>query len=247
MHNKLQIVTMLILVGMMGFIDGSFSQAQEANTNLYTRGVKGYFMAGANIFDLDELNATLRRSSYPAFSDNLFSFGGGGHLIINRLLIGGEGHGLLTKEKSVVLANRLYKSSLEISYGFVTAGYQVIANGGFSFYPLLGIGGGIISMKIHEKTPASFDEILANPGRNATLTMAGFLVHASLGGDYFFVVDQDAGERRGLIVGFRAGYNFAPLKSDWQLDEFEIAGGPDIDVTGPYVRLLIGGGELRSK
>jgi hypothetical protein len=102
-------------------------------------------------------------------------------------------------------------------------------------------------MKIREKTSASFDEILANPGRSATLTTAGFLVHVSLGGDYLFVMHQDAGERRGLIVGFRAGYNFAPLKSDWHLDEFEIAGGPEINVTGPYVRLLIGGGELRSK
>jgi opacity protein-like surface antigen len=239
MHNKFKLISAFIPVALMSLL--TISLAQETKT----RGGRGYFMTGANRLDLNGLNSTLQINNYPSFPDNLFSLGGGGHAVINQFIIGGEGHGLLTSKKDFTLADRNYKSALEAGYGFFNVGYQIIANSSFSFYPLIGIGGGGITLKISDKTATSFDEILADPGRNVKLTTGGFLLHAALGTENLFVTRENENKRSGFVLGLRAGYIFAPIAGDWHFDGSEIAGGPEIGFTGPYVRLMIGGGGMR--
>ncbi len=53
------------------FVAVSMATAQEARTNTKMRGGWGYFMSGANILDLDGLNAKLMSTGHPTFSDNL--------------------------------------------------------------------------------------------------------------------------------------------------------------------------------
>jgi len=230
-------------VAVVSFSSVVFSQENEAQT----RGGRGYFMAGASILNFDGFNAALRAQNYPAFSGNLFSLGGGGHGIIHRFVIGGEAHALITGNKDFTLSNRNYKSSLETGYAAFNVGYQIIRHHGFALYPLIGLGGGSVSLKISDRTPTSFDDVLANPGRYARLTTGGLLMHASVGLDYLIITRRTERRSRGFVLGLRAGYNFVPITGDWHLEEFEAAGGPEIDVAGPYVRLLIGGGNNRSK
>ncbi len=131
------------------------SEAQEI-----IKGGKGYFMLGGNIIDIQNLNSRLETKGYPKFSDKFISLGGGGHSIIGKVIIGGEGHGLIKKEAS----NENYKSSLGVGYGFFDLGYIVFSTENLSLYPLLGLGGGGMSLKIMEKeTHPSFDDVLNNP------------------------------------------------------------------------------------
>ena len=46
----------------------------------------------------------------------------------------------------------------------------------------------------------------------------------------------------GMVLGVRAGYTFSPFKGDWNMDDLEISGAPETGITGPYIRLMIGGG-----
>jgi len=240
MRNQTRTIIALASAAWMSFSTASL--AQEAGADTKTRSSRGYFMPGASILDLDNLNAKLQSTGYPSFSDNLFSLGGGGHSIINRFIIGGEGHGLMTSDKDFTLANRNYKNKLDAGYGFFNLGYQIIANGGFSLYPLIGIGGGHLKLKITERASPSFDDVLANPNRSAELSTGGLLLHASLGFDHLVGMRRDGGRQGGFMLGLRAGYIFAPLKDDWRLNASEIAGGPELSVTGSFVRLMIGGG-----
>ena len=73
------------------------------------------------------------------------------------------------------------------------------------------------------------------------------LLSASFGLDYMATVEETDKGIGGLIIGFRAGYNIAISKDDWMLDDLELAGGPDIGFTGPFFRLLIGGGGFGPK
>jgi hypothetical protein len=55
-------------------------------------------------------------------------------------------------------------------------------------------------------------------------------------------VDQLFGGRRGVNVGLRAGWTFAPLDSEWAFGRNDVADGPEGGFTGPYIRLSVGGG-----
>ncbi|MDZ7292153.1 MAG: hypothetical protein ONB44_20555 [candidate division KSB1 bacterium] len=244
MNNKIRIITTFMAVLFLGLCS---AQAQETKAQTKMRGGRGYFMTGVNMLDLGAFNSQLQSSGYSSFSEDLFALGGGGHAIINHLIIGGEGHALLTSDKDVVLAGRRYKTSLEAGYGFFDLGYQLISHGGFALYPLVGIGGGGLVLKISERASPSFDEVLADPGRGAQLFTGGLMLHASLGADYFIQTRRDESKQGGVMIGIRAGYNFTPIKGDWSLEEFAIAGGPEIGITGPYVRVMLGGGGNRSK
>ena len=102
-----------------------------------------------------------------------------------------------------------------------------------------------MSVKIIEKGTPSFDEVLDNPKRSAELSIGGFLLNLALGTDYLLKLGEDEKGGGGLVFGLRIGYTFAPIKSDWEMDGMDISGGPDLGITGPYIRLTIGGGDSK--
>jgi len=218
----------------------TIAYAQEMAVFDKEGGGRGYFMFGGNIIDIKSLNSYLESKGYSKLADNFISFGGGGYGIIGKVIIGGEGHGLIGEEST----SDSYKTSIGASYGFVNFGYIVYSTKGLSVYPLLGLGGGKMSLKIVERgTASSFDDVLDNPERSAKLSTGGFLLTLALGTDYLLKLGEDEKGKGGLVFGLRIGYTFAPIKGSWEMDGgIEISGAPEIGITGPYIRLMIGGG-----
>ena len=83
------------------------------------------------------------------------------------------------------------------------------------------------------------DDVLDDPGRSSQMSNGSLLVGGALGGDWFLPFGSARG---GMVLGFRAGYNYAPIETDWTIDGNDVAGGPDVALTGAFVRLSIGGG-----
>lgn len=247
MNSSLKALAAWFVVILLSFSFRAFAQTPPPLATGNMRGGQGYFMISTNILDLDEFNTSLRQNGYPDFSGDLFSAGLGGHSTVNRFILGMEGHALITGKKNFTRANRNYQRSLEAAYGFLNIGYQVIRHAGFSLYPLFGLGGGGVMLKITDRTTTAFDDVLANPGRSAQLTTRGFLLHAALGFDYLVATRQSKNRTSGLVIGLRTGFNFAPRNGTWHLEESKISGGPEIGVTGPYIRLLLGGGSQQNK
>jgi hypothetical protein len=245
MYGKVKIFATLTVVVAVSILFANISQGQEITPATKEGGGMGYSMLGRSTIDIKDLNTKLESKGYSKISDNFFSVGGGGHGIINnRLIIGGEGHGLLGEE--VTSGN--YKNSLNIGYGFFDLGYIVYSIKDLRVYPLLGLGGGGMNLKIAEKlTSLSFDNVLDNPKRNVELSTSGFLLNLALGIDYLLKFGEDEKGRAGMILGLRAGYTLSPFKGGWEMDEIEISGAPEIGITGPYIRLMIGGGEIGKK
>ena len=80
------------------------------------------------------------------------------------------------------------------------------------------------------------------PGEKSGLNLA-------VGADYILKLgeddeDEDGDDEGGLMIGVRAGYTVAPIKGDWDLGGYEISGGPDNPITGPYIRFMVGGGGM---
>lgn len=206
---------------------------------------QGYFYIGASTVDVEKLNRSLNAFGYPELADRVISMGGGGHTFINRLVIGGQGHALIGKSYDVTVRNTQYKTSLNGGIGFFNVGYLLTRGGNLKVYPMLGIGGGGIELSIIEKQPPAFEQILQQPNRSSRLSKGVFLVNLSLGVDFLVVTKADEEGTRTLVMGLELGYTVTPLASGWEAESMEITGGPDVGVTGPYVRFKIGGGGRR--
>ncbi|MEO0294212.1 MAG: hypothetical protein ABIN61_08360 [candidate division WOR-3 bacterium] len=223
----------ILLIMNLTFFFGKKLVAQNMNG-----GGAGYFMLGGNIIKLENLNSELEKNGYSKLEENFFSLGGGGYGIIGKVIIGGEGHGLIGKE----VTSGSYKTLISAGYGFFNLGYIAYSNTNLNIYPLFGIGGGGISLRILEEGSLSFDEVLANPKRGVELSKGSLLLNLAIGGDYLLGLKENEEAKGGFILGVRLGYTIAPINGNWEMKGIEISGGPDLGVTGPYIRIQFGGG-----
>lgn len=207
----------------------------------------GYFQVGYMILDVDALNAQLLGSGYPGLDDAFVTLGGGGFGMKGPFLLGGEGHALVGPRETTV--DGTTQVGLGGGYGLFRLGYLAYAQEGINVFPMLGLGGGGASLSLVERSAPTFDDVLTDPQRSATLSTGSFLLDASVAVFYRPELpgmapeepdDEDA--PGGLLLGLQAGYTFAPGDSSWKLDHINtVAGGPEMKMQGFYIRLAIGG------
>jgi hypothetical protein len=194
----------------------------------------GFFAVGVNATDLAPLNDRLRQAGYPTFPAEMLSVGGGGYgVVAGRLLLGGEGYGLIAPSRG-------YQGrtvSVGGGYGLFTVGYQFRPTTDLRVHPLVGIGGGGLTLEIGSAGGQTFDDVLADPDRSATLERGSLLVSLGAGLEYRFRARSDGGPQ----VGLRLGYLLSPYDTDWTEGDTRLAGGPDASFQGPFVRVLFGG------
>ena len=236
MKTRTIIIVTLIFTGIyfQGF-------SQETKSNKVSGGL-GYFMIGYTGFNLGEMNTQFKDNGYPELTNGSLTFGGGGHFIINNFIIGGEGHGLLGGSSS----NSNYSINMGGGYGFFNLGYNLYHNPTVNIYPLLGFGGGgvTIGMTDKSKTPENFNDLLENPARESYITNGGFMINFSIGADFFVLANKTKNASGGWIMGIKAGYIYNASGNDWYFNNEKITGSPNAGISGPYVRLTIGGGGL---
>ena len=243
MTGKFKNFIMAILVLELTFSLSISSYSQEGRSATNVNGGLGYSMLGTGMLNLSNLNSMLKSNGYPALSENLFMAGGGGHGVINRLIIGGEGYSLLGDD---VVYNGM-KQSVYASCGFFDIGYIALSYKGLNMYPLVGIGGGEMIYSIKEDiSSVSFAEILDDPQRSVELKTGGFLLNLGGGINYILSLRRDNPVRGGFLLGVRAGYTLTPFRGDWLMDEIEVSGSPKTGINGPFISITIGGGVLVS-
>lgn len=225
------------------------AQAQSAN-GVAESGGRAYLALGGAAPDADALNRRLSSSGHPTIAETVPTIGAGGHAVMNRWIVGAEGHAFIVPEKAAMFGSRHIERSVRAASAFADVGYLILKRSNLHVYPLIGIGGGGMELRFSDRSPGSFDEVLANPRQTASLTVGGFLIQAAVGIERFLVLGgRDTGwgvTERGVTFGIRAGYVFGPLQSDWKLQGTTASNGPDIAITGPYVRVVIGAGTRRA-
>lgn len=227
----------LLIIGCILFAGNSRGQAISQSG--YGAGGLGYAVLGSSFLKVDKLNERLVSYGYSPFSKSFFTVGGGGHAIINRLIVGGEGGSMLGE--SVPDGGR--ESSLIIGYGLFNIGYSLVSTGNLRLYPMAGIGAVGMEFTIAESSgTVSFNDILETPGRSSILSAGGLLISLSLGADYVINLSNTENERGGPYIGVRAGYNLCPFSSDMSLDDNDVTGAPKMGFGGPFIKVLIGGG-----
>lgn len=210
------------------------SSAQNNNQSDNKKGA-GFFTIGTSFIDIGGLNDQLEAAGYPTFDRAALSIGGGGYgVVAGVLMIGGEGHGVIGGEE----AYQGRSISIGGGYGLFNLGYLRRLTPDLRAYPMLGIGGGGFSMNIGNTGDAdSFEDILQDPNRQATVGRGSFLVSLSAGIEYLFK-EEDGG----FLLGLRVGYLMTPFQSNWRLGGNTLSDSPAASLGGPFLHLTIGGG-----
>lgn len=233
-HVRLLVSILLLGVGAVTTVHAQTSPEAPPSDDTTEAEGAGFFAIGTHFTDLAPLNNRLDEAGYPTFASEMISIGGGGYGVTNRILLGGEGHGLIT-------ANKGFNSrdvSVGGGYGLFTLGYLFQPRPSLRIYPQVGFGGGGLLLDIGSQGDAGdFDEVLNNPNRSASVGRASLLASIGAGLEYEF---SGPGEKGGFRLGLRTGYMLSPLNSDWQIDETTLSGGPDATLRGPFLRLTIG-------
>jgi hypothetical protein len=206
-------------------------------------GGKGYFMIGWGALDLSPLNDALGAGGYPTFTEDFLTLGGGGHALIGRFVLGGQGHAYISQEHDAAFTAGNYRTTVSAGTGFFDLGFVLWSHDSLLLTPLVGLGGGSVTLDIRELASPTFGDVLAQPGRRSTLATGGFLIDVGFSLDW--IIDRGHGRGHGgPAVGVRAGWVISPIDGQWQLHEQDVAGGPELGVDGPYVRVMLGGGGI---
>ena len=238
MKKTLGSIPLLALAAMLAAAPAAAQQQHRNTADHDRRSVSLYMSVGGAMLDVDQLNGALGAQGYAPVSERFFTLGLGGHLVINQAIVGFQGTGLLAEQSAST--NGVFSASLAGRYGMLDFGYLIYEGESLDLYPLLGVGFGQLTLDIVDRTGGTFDGVVADPRRGVELEKKGFLLGLSLGGDYVFEVGR--GARRGPMIGIRAGYNYAPVEPEWSLDGTPLLSGPELTLTGPFVRILLGWG-----
>jgi len=214
--------------------------AQEEQVETGVDGGRGFFQVGYMRLSLDDLNTPLAGAGLPSMDEDFLTLGGAGYGARGRFLIGGEGHALLGRTETTPGGAR--QLTVSGGYGMFRVGYLAVTRDAFDVYPLFGIGGGGMSLKIAERGAPTFDQVIADPETSSTLATAMFVLDVAAAANFRITMGENEDGVGGFVLGVQAGYSFSPAQSGWTLDGTnDVAGGPDLRIQGPYVRLSIGG------
>ena len=210
------------------------------------------FAFGTSKFDVDDLGAALEQRGFAGLESSDFASGLSAYRQFGgRMILGIELYGA-----GQDLYNDTAKAAVRVSYSALNVGYVALRRGALKVFPLVGIGRAGVDVRIQENAPApTFDALLDQPRRESRMSAGGLLLQAAVGVDYFLSgrlgrgrPDRHGGHVRGqsgVLFGARLGYNHKPAEASWEMEDREILGGPDVKLSGPFVRFSIGWGRFR--
>ncbi|MBN1575874.1 MAG: hypothetical protein JW913_04935 [Chitinispirillaceae bacterium] len=203
-----------------------------------------YFMLGGALVGNGEVNNSLTDMGYGEFSRYGLSLGFGGIRRYRRYIRGGEFEGLFWRR------NKTDNNESRFSAGrfFSLHGFSLVSTPNVSLYPLVGIGGGVTSLWAGPRD-VPFDSALAIPSQlpeSSPLHQLTFLIDLGLG--LHFSHPMPRGKPGRMTIGLRAGYILDPVDNGrWYRNSVRLTDGPDSDLSGPYVRLTLGGSGMRNR
>jgi hypothetical protein len=196
-------------------------------------GHTGFLIVGGGMRNVEDANEALQAQALPGLSKYYAAVGFGGKTRFKRLIGTSEFLGAFSNRwESADKISALYSAT-----GTLNIGFDLVNSERIDLYPLLGVGGGILNLYVRdkEKTFAQF-----SPGASTPINMyqSTLLLNAGLGFDLISPMKFDGKSRS---VGLRIGYMFDPTtKSAWQQNGTKVTNGPAPDLSGLYVKLILG-------
>jgi len=217
------------------------------------RGFAGFLSLGVEGTDWGALDDELARTGFAALEAQRFTIGGGGYVLLSRVLIGGEVYGSIGNPSASASEREVRPIG---GGGFLTLGYAVVDRPRARAYPLLGLGGVGVVLDLQDPlgvgigpnvNDPQFVDVMVNPGRRSQVTAGGLALLFGAGAEVLVGMRHNPARHReaGLLLGVRGGWVYTPVRSDWMLYNQRITGGPDVVGGGWFVRFTVGAGGTR--
>ncbi|HMA63640.1 MAG: hypothetical protein ACM31E_07840 [Fibrobacterota bacterium] len=201
----------------------------------------GYVEPGVAWLSIDNLNDYLVMQGLSPFEDRSPSFTIGHRKEFKRLYFES---GLTFRYFDDHTKSNLKTSLYNGTYLWNTGFNLLPQNLPMTIFPFAGIGVGGTYLHVRSDSRAFSDAIVSN-GPDITMWQGAFLLNAGAGSD-FILSKKD----RGFVIGIRGGYIYDPFtsKREWRSNGTKITNLPNLDQSGPYIQLVIGGwGERKKK
>ncbi len=188
---------------------------------------------GAVMTDIEDINTQMESRQLPKISDNGLSLGIGMSGINSRFInitgleaiVWGEGD----------RGNR--ETHLAALVGRTSFGYDLLPSKRLRLYPYLGLGIGVMRLRINQEN-ISFDDAISEQSPTRNFLQLGALIGGGVGLSYTFGID---GNKRNIVLGLRGGFWYDPTAgNDWYIKRADVQNGPDAGFTGPYATIIIG-------
>ncbi|MBN1619669.1 hypothetical protein JW890_03010 [candidate division WOR-3 bacterium] len=202
-----------------------------------------YLFGGVNQASMTELNKSLSSHGFPRFENPFYSYGIGYHYKIGDIFILRLAGRKYFPQK-IKRGEYLLSMESEWIYAEAQAGWVFFKKSRTDAYVMLGGGLNIFSLKIYESQETSFDSLLMFPKRGVELSGKTINLSFSAGVDYFFGPVSSLSDKSGIILGLNTGYRFTPYGFSWETPSFNVSGGPMIDLSGVFIEITAGWGEL---
>jgi hypothetical protein len=194
----------------------------------------GFIETGASWLSMNSLNDYLKLQGLSPFNERSPSFTIGHRKEFKRLYFeSGLTFRYFDDHTRSNLKASLYNSTYLWNTGFdlLPQAYPV------TLFPYVGMGVGGTYMHVRNDSRAFSDALVSN-GPDFTMWQGAFLLNAGVGSDFIVTKTE-----RGFVIGIRGGYTYDPFtsKREWRSNGTRITNLPDLDQSGPYVNLLIGG------
>ncbi len=195
-----------------------------------------YVIIGAGSLRIKSLNDFLGTNGLPEVTNNFLSFGLGGHIIHNKMVIGLELGRYLEHYGPSKLA---YNTSLSARYTVINFGYLFQSESGLMYYPFIGLGAGLLKLQVVENNIDHFGDVMKGQDGSDAKRLS-MLLNVGVSLDYFHKYNKKKKGKNSLVFGLRAGYLFSPLSFDWKVNRIAVPSGPGTTINGPYFRVVIG-------
>ncbi len=198
-------------------------------------GGSGGFLMGINSLSMSGFSTHLEENGYPGLSRAFVELGCGAHAFVKTAVLTLEGGGFFGNGAS----NGRYDISLSGGHGFHHVGVIVYERQNLMVYPLVGLGVAGYRLKVTDY----------EAGTMRDFTSTSVIADVALAAEHIFAQESDRRSNVGVIFGFRVGYTFSVATNHWQAERngsfMPTVPFPKLGMTGPYLRLYLGGGWLQ--
>lgn len=231
---KYKVTLFVTLISFLSVNAMHFAKSDSLSCSTMVTRHFGFIEPGASWLSMDNLNDYLVQQGLSSFNDRSPSFTIGHRKEFKRLYFeSGFTFRYYDDHKRLNLKASLYNGTYLWNTGFnlLPKAFPV------TLFPYAGMGVGGAYMHVRSDSRA-FSEALVSNGPDFTMWQGAFLLNAGVGSDFILTKSE-----RGFVIGIRGGYLYDPFtsKREWRSNGTKITNLPDLDQSGPYVNLLIGG------
>jgi hypothetical protein len=215
---------------------------KAVSRNMYVQADIGVGYLNTN---MGSINTSLKSLGYQPLKENYATLSFSTTYFINRFLF--------RSEVSLILPNHVDQpnntttafSGYTVSAGI---GYAIIQNPRFRLYPYVGINSFNTTLKFTDNTPVTnMDELVNSRNRNARINFSNASLDLGMQLERMITVRNNKWDcpqnNKYMTVGARIGYNWSPGTVKARYNGNQLAGAPEYNFQGPYIKLVVGVGK----